>query len=364
METYENFLNWLDREVPADHSNDLVALHRNFYETGRARWGLPAQIMTFGFRDWVIRRKGGDIPGVPLDSRLYSVKSVSTLSVSGLHGRIIVPFMVAKYEQQVPLSTPARLICQDNRFELWAATTPFETDLSLPPAPGLFSKEETMSTESVISRLGRLIAGMAHAAVDSAEGAQPIAVLEQAIRDIDKAAEDVRVELGKATAERHRLQIRREELSSELLALDGQVKVAVLENRDDLASVGIDRQLDIEAQIRVLDTLIADVDEKIAKATDMMDAVKASRKEAEQRLYEFRQSENHKGNDPAGHPSLDALSKAASRIEKAENAASRITGIPLSTQKKDVQAIEALKALSREHAVKERLARIKADTEN
>ncbi|MDR1828146.1 MAG: PspA/IM30 family protein [Methylobacteriaceae bacterium] len=218
-----------------------------------------------------------------------------------------------------------------------------------------------MSTESVIARLGRLIAGMAHAAIDSAEGAQPIAVLEQSIREIEAAADDVRVELGKATAERHRLQHRRNELSSELMTLDDQVKVAVRENRDDLASVGIDRQLDIEAQVRVLDTLIADVDDKITKASDMLEAVKASRKEAEQRLYEFRHTERVSSGDAVSDVhALDALSKAQSRVEKAEAATTRVTGVPGAAPKKDVQAIEALKALSREHAVKERLARIKA----
>ena len=218
-----------------------------------------------------------------------------------------------------------------------------------------------MTTDTIVSRLGRLISGMAHATVDSVEGVQPTAVLEQAIREIDTAADDVRVELGKATAERHRLQARRDELAEELRSLDTQVKIAVAESRDDLATVGIDRQLDIEVQTRVLDTLIADVDGRIAKAADTLDAVKASRREAEQRLYDFKNS-SKTTTDAHGTPTLDALSKAAARVERAESAATRLTGVPGSGPKKDVQAIESLKALAREHAVKERLARIKADS--
>lgn len=365
---YEDFLTWLDENVPVDQSNDLVVLHRTFYESVRARTGLPSQIVTLGFRDWVARRRGEHVVGVPLDARLYSIKNVSTVSVAGLQGRILTPFRVQGYDVVLPGGAPARLIAADDHFELWAEISP----LGEAPATGSVpahlvsvhvAKENTMIADTVVSRLGRLIAGMAHAAIDTVEGVQPVAVLEQAIREIDVAAGEVRVELGKATAERHRLQARRDELSDELRNLDRQLKVAVKEGRDDLAAAGIGRQLDIEAQTRILDSLIGEVDEKIAKATDTLDAVKASRREAEQRMYEFRQAEGAKGPaSPQGTPTLDALSKAAARVERAENASARITGVPATGERKDARSIEALEALAREHAVKERLARLKADS--
>jgi phage shock protein A len=143
----------------------------------------------------------------------------------------------------------------------------------------------------VLSRIGRLIAGMTHAALDQAEGVQPVAVLEQAIREIDAAADEVRVELGKAVAERHRLQARRDELAGELRNLDEQLQVAVRQGRDDLAEVGIGRQLDIEAQTKVLDTLLGEVDQRIAQANDTLEAVRASRREAESRLRDLKQSQ-------------------------------------------------------------------------
>src|SRR3712207_2346257 len=132
---------------------------------------------------------------------------------------------------------------------------------------------------------------MTHAALDQAEGAQPVAVLEQAIREIDAAAEDVRVELGRAIAERHRLQSRRDELAGELRGLDRQLQVAVRQGRDDLAEAGIERQLDIEAQTKVLDTLLAETDHRIAQANDTLDAVRASRREAESRHRDLSQSQ-------------------------------------------------------------------------
>lgn len=366
---YESFLDWLDENVPSEQSSDLVMLHRSFYEAARARTGLPSQIITLGFRDWATRRKGEPVSGVPLDARLYSIKNVSTVSVAGLNGRIITPYWVEGYDAFLPGGAPARLMQTGGSFELWAETSLLHDHIaigSVPSSPASVptspAKESTMIADTVLSRLGRLIAGMAHNALDTAEGVQPIAVLEQAIREIDAAANEVRVELGKATAERHRLQARRDELSDELRNLDRQVKIAVGEDRDDLAAAGIGRQLDIEAQTRVLDTLTADVDEKIAKATDTLDAVKASRREAERRLYEFKQAATSSAASPQGTPTLDALSQAAARVERAEHASARLTGVPAGRERKDVKSIEALEALAREHSVKERLARIKAST--
>ncbi|MDR1828247.1 MAG: hypothetical protein LBR29_07950, partial [Methylobacteriaceae bacterium] len=122
FKAYQLFFEWLDQEVPPNHSNDLVALHRNFYDAARARSGLPAQIVTLGFRDWALRRRGSIVSGIPLDPRLYSVKTVSTLSVSGLNGRILVSFVVGGYDVVLPPNSPARLMQVDNHFEIWAET--------------------------------------------------------------------------------------------------------------------------------------------------------------------------------------------------------------------------------------------------
>src|SRR5207253_346825 len=70
-------------------------------------------------------------------------------------------------------------------------------------AVAVLKGDAVMATEGVFARVGRVVAGMAHAAVLAAEQSNPAAVLEQAIREIDGAADEVRTELGKATAERH-----------------------------------------------------------------------------------------------------------------------------------------------------------------
>jgi phage shock protein A len=169
----------------------------------------------------------------------------------------------------------------------------------------------------------------------------------------------VRVELGKAVAERHRLQARRDELAGELRNLDEQLQVAVRQGRDDLAEVGIGRQLDIEAQTKVLDTLLGEVDQRIAQANDTLEAVRASRREAESRLRDLKQSQRVTTTG-SGEITVDPLSRATAKVERAEIVAARINGVPNQPQVANPAALDALNALSREHAVKERLARLKA----
>ena len=55
-------------------------------------------------------------------------------------------------------------------------------------------------SESLASRVGRIIAGGFHALVDAVENAAPESVMEQAIREIESAIADVRADLGKVEA--------------------------------------------------------------------------------------------------------------------------------------------------------------------
>src|ERR1700722_11673198 len=42
---HAKLLDWLDLAVPPEHSADLVALHRNYYDAARTTSGLPARWM-------------------------------------------------------------------------------------------------------------------------------------------------------------------------------------------------------------------------------------------------------------------------------------------------------------------------------
>jgi phage shock protein A len=351
-DSYARLAQWLDDTIPPDHPADHVALHRNFYEPARQAGGLLAQLTTLALRDWAARRRGLAVEGVPLDERLYSVRGIASVSIATLGGRVAVPFAVAGYGPQWPGGAPARLVRQAGGWELR-----IESDRDI---ARLGQEEQTMATETVVTRIGRVIAGMTHAAINVAEDANPEAVMEQAIREIDGAADEVRGELGKAMAEKARLDLRRKELERERAELDDNVKLAVGKGRDDLAEAGIDRQLDIEAQLGVLARLAVDADDKIGQLNQTLDAVRASRREAETRLADLKRT-RPTAVGGAGAPEGDTrVSKATGKVERAQAAIERLTGVPAGAPAGDQKALDDLNELARKHAVAERLARLKA----
>lgn len=335
---------WLDATVSPQQTADLIHLNRLYYESARAKFGLPAQMTVLALRDWVRRRRGEPVDGIALDDKLFSVRSLSVASIATVDGRYQFPFHMAGYVTDWRGGAAARLLWLAEGFEVQAVT-----------GAAIPKEEHRMATEGIVGRIGRLIAGMAHGAVGTAERANPKTVLEQAIREIDAAAEEVRVDLGRKTAERHRVDARRKELAGELGELDRTIALAVKQDRDDLASAGIERQLDIEAQIGVLDALLKDVDESITQFHVTLDAVRASRREAESRLGDIdRSTEASRNAWSEGR----AGGSAAARVERAEAAVERVTGVPAGLSQPN-PAVKDLRQLARDHAIKERLARFK-----
>ncbi|MDH3763867.1 MAG: PspA/IM30 family protein, partial [Gammaproteobacteria bacterium] len=51
--------------------------------------------------------------------------------------------------------------------------------------------------ENIANRVGRIISGSLNALVDAVENAAPETVMEEAIREIDGAIDEVRTELGR-----------------------------------------------------------------------------------------------------------------------------------------------------------------------
>lgn len=362
VQAYDGLQAWLDRHVPASHSDNLVSLHRGFYEPARQATGLPARLISLAFKDWVLARRGQRPVGVPVDEKLYAVKGIDTVSLSTLEGRMTMPFIVAGYEESWLDPAPARLIARPDGGPAGAA---FELQIELERhsegAPVSLKEEIMVTTETALSRIGRVIAGMAHAAIDAAEGSQPEAIMNQALRDIDQAAEEIRAELGKVTAERYRLDLRRKELEAEGEELAAKIQLAVDNMRDDLAEAGIARQIDIEAQVNVLNRLIEDVEERIAQFNQTMDAVSASRREAEERLNEFRRS-RQEANEDAGTPDGGSVPRALNKVERAKAATARVTGVPADFGATKASGLKALEELSRERDIRERLARFKSSS--
>jgi hypothetical protein len=107
---HRDLLLWLDGAVPPEHGDNLVALHRHFYEAARKASGLQARAVTLALKDFVQRRRGKIVEGAPLDEKLYGLKGIELVSIATLNGRVTIPFRVAGYGAEWNGKSPARLV--------------------------------------------------------------------------------------------------------------------------------------------------------------------------------------------------------------------------------------------------------------
>ncbi|MGZ9723648.1 PspA/IM30 family protein [Rhizobium miluonense] len=346
---YRQMMTLLTEIVPDRAGANLVKLHELAYETIRERTALPARLVTLGLRVFAVSR--GDLADsnrLPLDEKLFAIKGPSDLTISTVRGRVAVPFDVAGYFKGWESVFPAYLIADDGHYAIHIGVTPNSRR----------TEENIMTNEGILSRMGRLIAGLANTAIDKVEGTNKIAVIEQALREIDAAADDARADLGKARAEEYRIQSRRNEIVDDLAALDDKIRLAVSTDRDDLAKAGVARQIDLEAQIAALDKALADANEQIDEGQKALQAVLATRREAEARLVDFKRSIARHTPEEAtgGNPRATSTSGAA----RAAAAVSRLTGVPAGEPTTSAE-LDELDRLHREQAIEARLARFKAN---
>lgn len=220
--------------------------------------------------------------------------------------------------------------------------------------------------DTIGNRVGRLLAGSVNALIDAVENAAPEVVMEQALREIDGAVDEVRAELGKVLAGKHLASKRLMEENRRHEELSGQIEVAVKQSREDLAEAAIARQFDIEAQLPVLEANIADAAERQKELEGYVAALNGRRREMEAELAEFRAAQKRAAATAgSGHASGSGGSDVARRVGQAESAFSRVmgaaSGVPGSTALgADAAKLAELEDLARKNRIRERLEQIKA----
>ncbi|MEW6644764.1 MAG: PspA/IM30 family protein [Pseudomonadota bacterium] len=328
--------------------SNLVALHAHAYDAIRQRTRLPSRLVTLGLRDRLDYRAAA-LPRLPLDEKLVNIKTATTLTLGTALGRITVPFDVAGYVPGWGHTAPAYLVRRDGAFEIHFGVTP-----NLPP-----EQEPAMTSDTILVRVGRLIAGIANAAIDKVEDANKVAVVQQAIREIEDAEKTAHADLARARAEEYRLKARRSELEHELEGLADKIRTAIDAKRDDLATSGLARQLDLEAQLEVLSRADQQNRDSIDANVTSLQAVRSALEDAEARLADLKASEAAAAGGRASptSPRAESIGKA----ERAGRAIARTTGIPAG-RAASTQGIDELSALHRDQEIAGRLARLKAQS--
>lgn len=223
--------------------------------------------------------------------------------------------------------------------------------------------------ESLAARVGRLVAGGANALVDALEQGAPEVMMREAIREVEGAIDEVRAELGRNVADKYLTSRRLAAENGKLEELNRQAALAASAGRDDLAEAALGRILDIEAQIPVLESVIA---ERIGREKELEGFVRAlqGRKqemsaELDQFLRAREEGERAAQGVAAGSAMLAGGAGAAARVEKAAGVFERILGgHPEWNQARpgssDAAKLAELEELARQRQIADRLAMLKS----
>jgi phage shock protein A len=222
--------------------------------------------------------------------------------------------------------------------------------------------------DNLTSRVGRIISGSLNALVDAVENAVPETVMEEAIREIDGAIDEVRAELGRVVANKHLANTRLLEENRKHEDLTDKIEMAVNEKRDDLAEAAIASQLDIEAQIPVLEATIAECGNQEKELEGYISALQAKKREMKDELKQFRESRQEAAaiSSSGGGAAATRSGGVEARVSKAESAFERVventTGLMGrigTNDKHNAAKLAELEDMSRKNRIQERLAAIK-----
>ena len=150
-------------------------------------------------------------------------------------------------------------------------------------------------SETLSRRVGRLVSGGFHALIDAAENLAPEAVMNESIREIERAVDEVRAELGKVLAQKHLAAKKMADESNRHEAIDANLQAAVAAGRDDLAEAGIAEQMDIEARLPVLENTIADCAAQEKELEGFIAALQAKKREMQQQLQDWHAAQQSMG---------------------------------------------------------------------
>ena len=218
-------------------------------------------------------------------------------------------------------------------------------------------------TDTIATRVTRVIGGSVHALLDVVENAAPEATMAQAIREVDQAIDEVRSELGRVEATKHLATSSLNKLNTHKETLAEQIEIAMAKGDEALARAGIAKQIDIDDQMPVLQRSLQDAVGRGNELEGYIAALLAKKREMESALQDFMAARAA----AAGPPGTTASgSTAQGKVDRAGSAFDRVlsreTGIAGATSaiNADASKLRELQDLARTHRIDERLAALKA----
>lgn len=221
-------------------------------------------------------------------------------------------------------------------------------------------------SESIGTRVARLISGNAHALVDRLEDQSVTAVLEQSVRDIETLAGEVGTELGQIAVQKHTTQRQYNALNNEHEDLSASIDIALRASKDDLVRAGAARQIDIEAQLPILEASLAELATKEKDLKSYAEGLVAKKVEMQSAIDGLSSVTRAATPSVGATAASGSLAARVSGVEAAfDRTFSRHAGAVLagaSANLDEGSQLRDLGKLSRDNKIEERLAQLKSGT--
>ncbi|MBK61452.1 MAG: hypothetical protein CL575_00605 [Altererythrobacter sp.] len=219
--------------------------------------------------------------------------------------------------------------------------------------------------ESVFARVRRVLSGRIEDSVDAMERANSDGTMREAIREVDRALDEVRGDKEAAMTRRLQAARQQEMIGTKIDELTGKAKFALQEGREDLAEGALTRQVDLEGQFAKLEKLQALSRIEEQKLEESMTALQARKSEMEEALAAFMiaRSDASMGGDDGFDNKLDIEKKIRNAEAAFDRAMTGAGGVEFSrSDAKAINAVAELDTMQKGATVAERLAALKQES--
>lgn len=219
-------------------------------------------------------------------------------------------------------------------------------------------------SDNLIGRVRFLLSGSFHALLDKAEDLAPEAALNQHIRQIDKAIDELRVQLGQILAKKHLTTKQINQENNRHIALTDKINIALTKGHEQMARAGIDEQLNIEAKLPIFEQIVVDCMVQEKELEELIKALKIKRLQMITAMQDFYKTQTKSQKDNAVNLTVSPYS-VVQNAEKTSNAFDRLmqrqTGVFLQgSDTKRISQLQQLDEFGRRHDIDERLTQFKS----
>jgi phage shock protein A len=217
--------------------------------------------------------------------------------------------------------------------------------------------------ETIFARVSRLLSATVEDTVDRMEQAGGDVVMREAIREADRAIDQVKAQLESTMARRLQASRQQKMLAERAQELTSKARFAVEADRDDLAEAALSRQVDFEAQAKKLELVQSQAREEEQRLEDGLAALSARKRQMEDALsaYLVSRREAALGGDGPTRPDRSAEKKVDAAEQAFDRAMAGVGGVGLARGDADaINRVAEIDGMQKSATVAERLSALKA----